>query len=266
MALSKTDIKIYLTGASSDGGAQTDPAEALGRYRSSTELVGNSQNNLFPAIIGSTADSGDYLYLALNFKNENGAGEDAKWFRFFFLNTDTTTTSAAYSGSGDVTIQVTDGTKFDESCGFIYNVTTDEVMFYSARSGNNLTVLAADRGLRGTSATGGTSGDTVVDYPWTDICSEVNAANKTTGAIQQIADIYTEPTLDSDTSGSWSCPFSSVDQKTAYANGLDIDNNSYGEDLADGDMAFCWFRLLIPANCPRNKTHTIANFYWDANN
>lgn len=33
-------VRLYLTGAASDGGAQTDPLESLGKYRSATEVAG----------------------------------------------------------------------------------------------------------------------------------------------------------------------------------------------------------------------------------
>ena len=72
MAVVQSDIKVYLTGAASDGGAQTDPDSSFGNYRSSTE-VGAGDNNLFDDITGSEASAGDTEYRCFCVKNTNGS-------------------------------------------------------------------------------------------------------------------------------------------------------------------------------------------------
>lgn len=72
MAIVAGDLKKYLTGASSDGGAQTNPNSALGNYRSSTEITDNTDNNLFDDVSGSEASAGDTEYRCICLKNTHG--------------------------------------------------------------------------------------------------------------------------------------------------------------------------------------------------
>lgn len=68
MAVSASDIKIYLTGASSDGGTQTDPSASLGNYRSSTEYTSGT---LFDDVSASEASAGDTEYRCVCVKNNH---------------------------------------------------------------------------------------------------------------------------------------------------------------------------------------------------
>lgn len=69
MSVQDTDIKYYLTGATSDGGTQTDPNSSLGNYRSSTEMTSGSLNNLFDDISSAEATAGDTEYRCICVKN-----------------------------------------------------------------------------------------------------------------------------------------------------------------------------------------------------
>lgn len=62
MAITASDILIYLTGATVDGGVQASPDASLGNYRSSTLLGSGVDNNLFDDVTGSEAASGDTEY------------------------------------------------------------------------------------------------------------------------------------------------------------------------------------------------------------
>jgi hypothetical protein len=73
MAISVSDIKLYLTGATSDGGTQTDPDSALGNYRSATEITNDSDNNLFDDVSGDEASAGDTEYRCYCIKNDHGS-------------------------------------------------------------------------------------------------------------------------------------------------------------------------------------------------
>lgn len=75
MAIAATDIKVSLTGAASNGGAQTDPNASLGNYRSSTEVTDNSDNNVFDDVSGSEASAGDTEYRCLAVQNKHGSLE-----------------------------------------------------------------------------------------------------------------------------------------------------------------------------------------------
>jgi hypothetical protein len=70
MAISTGDIKHYLTGAGSDGGAQTNPALSTGNYRSSTE-VASGDANVFDDVSGAEASAGDIEYRCTCVKNEH---------------------------------------------------------------------------------------------------------------------------------------------------------------------------------------------------
>lgn len=71
MAIVSGDIKFYLTGAGSDGGAQANSNASLGRYRSSTEIVDSSLHNLFDEVNGTESQAGDTEYRCICVKNTN---------------------------------------------------------------------------------------------------------------------------------------------------------------------------------------------------
>lgn len=73
MAILTTDLKKYLTGAASDGGAQANPALALGNFRSSTEPTSGADNALFDDVSGAEASAGHTDYRCLAFKNTHGS-------------------------------------------------------------------------------------------------------------------------------------------------------------------------------------------------
>lgn len=75
MAITSSDIKIFLTGAASDGAAQADAAASLGNYRSSTEITSASDNNLFDDTSGAEAAAGDTEYRCYCIKNEHASLE-----------------------------------------------------------------------------------------------------------------------------------------------------------------------------------------------
>lgn len=86
MVVASSDIKFYLTGASSDGGAQTDPAASLGGYRSSTECVA-TVNGFFDAVSGAEAAAGDTEYRCFCIKN--GHATDSLYSAVVWISTDT---------------------------------------------------------------------------------------------------------------------------------------------------------------------------------
>lgn len=75
MAIVASDIKKYLTGAGSDGGAQADPNASLGAFRSSTEVTDDTDNNLFDDVSGAEASAGDTEYRCICLKNTHGSLE-----------------------------------------------------------------------------------------------------------------------------------------------------------------------------------------------
>jgi len=75
MAIVAGDLKYYLTGAASNGGAQADPNAALGNYRSSTQITDNVDNNLFDDVSGGEASAGDTEYRCVCIQNTHGSLE-----------------------------------------------------------------------------------------------------------------------------------------------------------------------------------------------
>ena len=75
MAIVAGDLDKYLTGAVSDGGAQSDPDAALGGYRSSTEITDDTDNNLFDDVSGAESSAGDTEYRCICIKNAHGSLE-----------------------------------------------------------------------------------------------------------------------------------------------------------------------------------------------
>ena len=73
MAVLDAEIKFYLTGAGSDGGAQADPNAALGNYRSSTEIVDATLENLLDNVSNAERVAGDTEYRCFAIKNTNGS-------------------------------------------------------------------------------------------------------------------------------------------------------------------------------------------------
>jgi len=75
MAIEEYHLVKSLTGAASDGGAQSDPNSSLGGYRSSTVITTNVDNNLFDDVSGAEAASGDTEYRCIAFQNKHASLE-----------------------------------------------------------------------------------------------------------------------------------------------------------------------------------------------
>jgi hypothetical protein len=73
MAILSSELVFYLTGAASDGGAQSDPDASLGNYRSSTTIISGALNNLFDNVTGDEASAGDTEYRCICIKNTNAS-------------------------------------------------------------------------------------------------------------------------------------------------------------------------------------------------
>lgn len=95
MAIISTDLKKYLTGASSDGGAQSNPDASLGNYHSSTEITSGNDNNVFDDVSGAEASAGSTDYRVIAIKNTHATLDltDAK----VFVSTDDSNSDTTYS-------------------------------------------------------------------------------------------------------------------------------------------------------------------------
>jgi len=70
MSVTANDLKLYLTGADSDGGVQSDADASVGKYRSSSEITSGELNNLFDDVGSAEASAGDTEYRCFCIKNE----------------------------------------------------------------------------------------------------------------------------------------------------------------------------------------------------
>jgi hypothetical protein len=152
------DIKIYLSGAPSDGGAQTDPDLALGNYRSSTEMV-NKKDAVAPT--NCTGVTINYASIAnadgngtLDFTYNGGTGQTLQWTplggsigaavdvdvddTYLIYSADTskfisvTTVSASFPGGNATDADIT----ISDTSGLINNI-FDNVASAEASSGEN---------------------------------------------------------------------------------------------------------------------------------
>ena len=73
MSVQASDIKFYLTGASSDGGSQADPDASFGNYRSSSEIADAVSNNLLDDVSDAERVAGDTEYHCYCIKNTNSS-------------------------------------------------------------------------------------------------------------------------------------------------------------------------------------------------
>lgn len=87
MAVVADDIKIYLSGAGSDGGSQSNPDAALGGYRSSSEFADAVSNNLLDDVSADERVSGKVNYRCYCIKNTNSV--DTLFSPVIWVETDT---------------------------------------------------------------------------------------------------------------------------------------------------------------------------------
>lgn len=80
----------------------------------------------------------------------------------------TTVGAAGYANSGAVTVPCADASTWPTR-GHVFNQTSAEILQYNSRSGNNLTVAASGRAIRGTSIAAGTLADVLILLPNVDI-------------------------------------------------------------------------------------------------
>lgn len=71
MPIVSGDIKQFLSG----GNSNTDPNASLGGIVSTTEVVDNTDNNLFDDVSGTEAQAGDTEYRGVYYKNNHGTLE-----------------------------------------------------------------------------------------------------------------------------------------------------------------------------------------------
>lgn len=226
MPIVSTDIKKYesKSTAAADGEASGD---GLGGYRSSDEIVTDTDENLFDNVTAAESENGDTEYRAFFIKNTHATltFTNAKVYisptgTLPFTHLDT----QLESGGSETTVTVDAAADFPASGAFFIE---DEEITYTGKTSTSFT--GCTRGANGTSKELHAV-DTKIEHNQIRMAVE-EPSNKTTGSVQTIADESTAPTGLSFTSN------------YTFATGISIGS------LAPGEFYGVWWRRKIPAGC-----------------
>jgi hypothetical protein len=238
MAVAASDVKIYLTGAASDGAAQTDPALSLGNYRSATLKDGTTTLN-------GTITSGDTTIVATS---ASGAGL-ATGSKFSLdneiilggpLSTNTFTgctrgqdgTSAAAHTTLVPMIKVL-------SANFLPAITGDQEAAgytdYHCYAVRNEAASTASAVVIYLGKATGNAGDAI------SFAVEVPTGDASTGHAQgPVANVTTAPTVNTGNVSNWSTA-------TTKAGGVAININGHSANMAQNNVVFVWIKRVITA-------------------
>jgi len=183
-------LRVTVTFASLPGSDQSDSI-----------TITQPRHRLQGPILGAENAAGVTRYAA--FFPRNGNATDKLFTITVFLRTGTwidnagvqqtaaatTVGAGGYAAAGAVTIPVADASDYPQR-GHILNQDTNEIMQYNSRDGDNFTVSAAARGIRGSSAAAGSLSDDIILIPPIDIGIETPSGG---GNIQTITDENTAP-------------------------------------------------------------------------
>lgn len=200
VAIANGETKV-LEGANADQYIIVTRTSASSLTGTATVTLTNPMNNLFgfDNVSSAEAAAGDSEYRCVAFKN-NHASVSLSTFKAWIgtLGTQRTSDSAQLGASGSGTITTTGSLADWPSSGYAHiktsGGTTREIVYYSSRTTNSLTVPSAGRGLLGTSAAAGASDDTIDAVPGIRIAKEAPTGSSTAGNAQTIANEGTAPT------------------------------------------------------------------------
>jgi hypothetical protein len=227
MPIVSTDIKIYesKSTAAADGESGGD---GLGGYRSSDEIVTDTDENLFDNVSAAESEIGDTEYRAFLVKNTHATLSFTS-AKVYISPTGTLPMSLLATelanGGSETTVDVVSASDFPTSGAFFVE---DEEITYTGKTGNQFT--GCTRAQNGTSAVLHTVAKRVEHNQIRFYV--VAPTSKTTGYLETIADESTEPA----TPGSWVAPYD-------FANGLSIGT------LAPSEFYGVWVRRKIPVGC-----------------
>jgi hypothetical protein len=180
------------------------------------------------AFVGSETESGTTVYRPICLEN---TGVSALYFVKVFcaapwlsaLPTSIAVNGGIGTGAGEML--ATSFVNWGVS-GWIYNSTKNDIRYFFNRSGNTVSILNPERGMRGFTAVPWDDGDDIEPFPWFDIGFDAP------GAGNVFEDPSTENTAPADVV--FSCPRDAP-------NGLVIGN------LSAGALCTIWERFFIPA-------------------
>jgi len=206
-------------------------------------------------VSSAEATTGDNEYRCIGIKNDSSSQVKSLKAWIGTLGTQMTTSTNQLGASGAGTIEGGAGDFADwPDTGYAHIRTsggvTREVVYYSSRTDDVLTVPANGRELLGTSAAAGASDDTADAVPGIAICAEA-PASQPTGAVEDETGTG-EGTEPSSCSGSWNVGITAAD-------GEDIG------DLASGYWEGLWIRRDIAAGAVADASLlNLLEFSFDA--
>ena len=217
-----TDKYIIVTRDSAANLSGTDTITLAGNY-----------NNLWADITSAQAASGVTKYRALMIKNEASSAVNNIKVSVAELATQATTDSENLPASGAGTIETTDSFSDWALSGYAEvresDGTVRERVYYSSRTGTELTVPATGRGLLETSEAEGAATDTVHSVPGMLLAAEDPTDSTPDQSLDNPADDETAPDI-----------FSTGE---AFDNEVDIGN------LDADEMYGIWFVYDVPEAC-----------------
>jgi hypothetical protein len=201
---------------------------------SDTIALVKRMNRIFDDTSSAEATAGRTEYRCLAVKNNSGGDLDDIEASLNVEGPTAATCHAGYAAAGAVT--VTAHENLDSSAwpvqGFVLNINSGEVMYYSSRTSAALTVPAAGRAQMGTAAALGNDADDIVWRPGWQLYVEAPSVQPD-GNFTIIANDTTDP------GGVWT---------NAYSDG-ELDGPQTIGTLADGEIYGIWLKRIIPAGC-----------------
>jgi len=252
MAVSASDIEIYLTGAESNGGAQTDPDAALGNYRSSTlkndetaiddgDGISDSDATI---TVDSTTDFSSSGYITIEDEVISYTGKTGVSFTGCTRGA-LDTTAAAHDDNTPV-LELNLESLYDHVTGTEASSGDTEYRCFCVKNAHatdtayNVKVYIAE--------TTGNAEDAI------SFAVEMPAeGSETDGAAQTIANESTEPTVNSGRVSAWSTA-------TSRATGVGTDQDYHDAHLDAGELAYVWVRRVVSASASaaNNERYGIA--------
>ena len=251
MAVSASEIKVYLTGAASDGAAQADPDASLGANRSSSlkndETAINDVDGISAAdatiVVDSTADFASSGYITIESEIVSYTGKTS--VSFTGCTRGALTTDAATHDDNVPVLELPLESLFDHVTGSEASAGDIEYRCFCVKNTSatdtayNVTVYLAK-------ATGNAE----------DVIAFAVAAPQTfltTGAAEDIVTEGVAPTTGSGGVSAWSTA-------TAKATGVTVDQGTHDAHMDAGEIIFVWVRRTISASASaaNNERYGVA--------
>jgi len=252
MAISPGDIKVYLTGADSDGGAQSDPNASLGGNRSSslknTETAVNDIDGISGSdttiVVASTTGFASSGYVSIESEIIQYTGTTS--VSFTGCSRGALGTSAAGHDDNSPVLALPMETLFDHVSGSEASDGDTEYRCFCVKNTSGVDTAYNVQVYLGV-ATGNSDDDIAfaVEVPQTFLV---------TGSAQgPVATEGTAPSVNSGGVSDWSTA-------STRETGVGADQGSHGADLGPGEILYVWLRrtVAVGASAANNERYGIA--------